>query len=85
VQFDERLRRLVDEAHRLRGTPYFTDACQAIVDLNERRREIEDEELWDWLMTLDPFIRACMLCVYGRRDITSVWQSTHDPSQRKEN
>lgn len=63
--YEQRLRRLVDEALDLRGTPYFTDACQAIVDLHYRRIEIADQEYWDWLMTLDPFIRACILALSG--------------------
>jgi hypothetical protein len=31
------LRRLVDQAWELRGTPYLTDACAAIVEWRERR------------------------------------------------
>jgi hypothetical protein len=34
---DEQLYLLVGQAFELKGSPYFLDACQAIVDWNDRR------------------------------------------------
>jgi len=43
---DDELRGLLGQAFELRGSPYSTDACRAIVDWHERRhlRRLEREQ-----------------------------------------
>ena len=61
--YEDRLWRAVNEALALRNSPYYLDACQAIVDLGYRKREIEEEEFHDGLQDLDPFIRRCVYLI----------------------
>jgi hypothetical protein len=62
-EYERRLRRLVDQAWDLRDSPYYRDACQAIVDLHYHRLEIEAAEAEEKLARLDPFIRECLYLI----------------------
>jgi hypothetical protein len=59
VTEDEQLMALVVQAFDLRGTPYLTDACQAVVAWFERRhlRRLEHEQIE--LAALQRLLREC--------------------------
>ena len=59
-RYEERLRILVGQAWDLRGTPYLTDACEAIVELHYHKLELQEQAGWDALERLDPFVRECL-------------------------
>jgi len=61
--FDSQLWRLVLQALELQESPYYLDACQAILELGYRKREIEEQEFHDGLQDLDPFIRRCVYLI----------------------
>ena len=63
--YESRLWRAVTQALELEGTPYYMDAIEAIVELGYRQHEIEEDEFWDNVHALDPFIRACVYILIG--------------------